>query len=164
MLPVGNDFLVYLAGPITGLSYDGAEDWRAYAKGKLGEFGIKGLSPLRAKDYLRSLDVLSGTGEEYAHLGVLSTCRGVMTRDRYDATRCDVLLVNLLGAKSVSIGTVMEIAWADLKRTPIVVAMEATGNCHAHMMISEAIGFSLPTLDQALDVVAAIADNARRAS
>jgi hypothetical protein len=37
-----------------------------------------------------------------------------MTRDRFDATRCDVLLVNLLGAERVSIGTMMEVAWADL--------------------------------------------------
>lgn len=151
---------VYLAGPITGLTYDGAEDWRAYAKAELAKFNIHGLSPLRAKDYLRQVKgPLSGTGEEYEHLGVLSLPRGVMTRDRFDATRCDVLLVNLIGAKAVSIGTVMEIAWADLSRTPIVVAMEDKGNPHEHMMIAEAIGFRLPTLDGALHVVKAIIDH-----
>lgn len=155
-----NDFLVYLAGPITGLTYDGAEDWRAFAKEDLQRVGIKALSPLRAKDYLRQVaGPLSGTGEEYAHLGVLSTPRGVMTRDRYDATRCDVLLVNLLGAERVSIGTIMEIAWADALRTPIVVAIENSGNVHEHMMVNEAIGFRVPALEQALDIVKAIADN-----
>ena len=160
-----NDFLVYLAGPITGLTYDGAEDWRQFAKDILRDVGIKALSPLRAKDYLRQVGgPLSGTGEEYAHLGVLSTPRGVTTRDRYDATRCDVLLVNLLGADRVSIGTVMEIAWADAKRTPIVVAREEKGNIHEHMMINEAVGFRVTTLEQALDIVKAIADNKSVAS
>ncbi|MGZ5095552.1 MAG: hypothetical protein ACXWCH_30925, partial [Burkholderiales bacterium] len=83
----------------------------------------------------------------------------VMTRDRFDATRCDVLLVNLLGTTRVSIGTVMEIAWADAKRIPIVVAMEPQGNPHEHMMIAEAIGFRVPTLDEALHIVKAIIDN-----
>lgn len=148
---------VYLAGPITGLDFKGCTDWREFAKAELSAVGIKGLSPMRAKEYLAALaGPISGTGEEYAHLGVLSLPRGVMTRDRFDATRCDVLLVNLLGAKAVSIGTVMEIAMADVCRTPIVCAMEPTGNPHEHMMIAEAIGFRVPALDEALHVVKAI--------
>lgn len=153
-------FCVYLAGPITGLTFDGAEDWRASAKADLAAHGIKALSPLRAKEYLRQVPgAISGTGEEYAHLGVLSLPRGVMTRDRFDATRCDALLVNLIGAAKVSIGTVMEIAWADLCRTPVVVAIEPAGNVHEHMMIAEATGFRVPSLAEALHVVKAIADN-----
>jgi nucleoside 2-deoxyribosyltransferase len=147
---------VYLAGPITGLNYKGASDWRDAATASLLLDGIKGLSPMRCKAYLASLGTISGTGEEYAHLGPLSTSRGVMTRDRFDATRCDVLLVNLLGATAVSTGTVMEIAWADLKRTPIVVAMEPKGNPHEHMMVNEAIGFRAETLFGAIDLVKAI--------
>jgi nucleoside 2-deoxyribosyltransferase len=149
--------LVYLAGPITGRTYDGATDWRKRACSELAAAGIKGLSPMRAKQYLAALPgPISGTGEEYAHLSVLSLPRGVMTRDRYDATRCDVLLVNLLGATAVSIGTVMEIAWADIVRTPIVCAIEEKGNPHEHMMITEAIGFRTPSLFAALDAVKAI--------
>ena len=45
--------LVYLAGPITGLTFDGCTDWREYAKKSLAEAGIDGLSPMRAKDYLK---------------------------------------------------------------------------------------------------------------
>jgi hypothetical protein len=78
-----------------------------------------------------------------------------MTRDRFDATRCDVLLVNLLGAERVSIGTVMEIAWADLRRTPIVAVMEE-GNVHEHGMVNEAIGFRVTTLDEALNIIKSI--------
>lgn len=148
--------IVYLAGPISGLSFAGCTIWRDYAAKTLNERGIRAMSPLRGKEYLAALESISGHGNEYAHMGVLSTSRGVMTRDRFDATRCDVLLVNLLGATAVSIGTVMEIAWADDNRTPIVCAMEDTGNPHEHMMINEALGFRVPTLDEALHVTTAI--------
>ncbi len=212
---------VYLAGPIAGCSYAGCTDWREYAIGALLDAGIKGLSPMRAKEYLKDVErklehpypvgtrvshvdfaeataqgegVVMGYGEanvsyyvrwndtghvshwnrtkikaaadvgfsatceEYGHLSPMSGPRGIMTRDRFDATRCDVLLVNLLGATRVSIGTTMEIAWADLKRTPIVLCMEAPGtdNPHEHCMITEAVGFRCTTLDEGLHVVRSI--------
>lgn len=147
---------VYLAGPITGLTFGQGASWRDHAIEEFREAGIKGLSPLRAKEYLAKLGELSGTGHEYAHMGVLSTSRAVMTRDRFDATRCDVLFVNLLGAKSVSVGTVMEIARADVCRTPIVCAIEPEGNPHEHMMIAEAIGFRVTSLEEAIRVTKSI--------
>jgi hypothetical protein len=147
---------VYLAGPITGLNFKGATDWRQYAQAELRGHQIDAYSPMRGKAFLEAAGTLSGTGEEYAHLNVLAQQRSITTRDRFDATRCSVLLVNLLGATRVSIGTVMEIAWADLKRTPIVCAIEPEGNCHEHMMLREVIGFRVPTLDEALAVVKSI--------
>ena len=116
---------VYLSGPIAGLTYDDGQDWRTVAEASLKEAGIQGLSPLRAKGYLRQVGEISGHGREYADMGVLSTPKAVLARDHFDATRCDVLLVNLLGAKRVSIGTVMEIAFAYEARIPIVCAMES---------------------------------------
>lgn len=154
-------FTAYLAGPITGLDYAGATDWRDHATARLAPFGIKALSPLRSKEYLRGVESFSSDGDVYRDLSVLSTNRGIMTRDRHDATTCDVLLVNLLGAERVSIGTVMEIAWADACRTPIVCAIEPSGNPHEHGMVLEAIGFRVAFLDDAINIVKAIAGNAR---
>ncbi len=153
-----SNFLVYLAGAITGLTFDSAEDWRAMARADLAAAGIKALSPLRGKEYLRGIPALTADCKGYGDINVMSSPRGIMTRDRYDAMRCDVLLVNLLGADRVSIGTVMEIAFADAVRTPIVMAIEPSGNPHEHAMISEAVGFRVPTLEGALHVVKAIAD------
>jgi hypothetical protein len=56
----------------------------------------------------------------------------------------------------LSIGTIMELGWADAYRKPVVVAMEAEGNLHEHPMVREAIGYRLPTLDAALAVTKAI--------
>lgn len=149
---------VYLAGPISGLTYDGCTEWRDSVVQQLADVGIKGLSPMRAKSFLKKLAdaKISSTGEEYKNLGILAQQKSIMTRDHYDATTCDVLLVNLLGAKTPSLGTVMEIAWAYTWQTPIVVAMEKTGNPHEHMMILEAIGFRVESLEEAVDIVKAI--------
>lgn len=148
---------VYLAGPITGLSFGECTDWREYAIKSLAEENIKGLSPMRGKEYLASLPTISGHGNEYQHMGVFATSRGVMTRDRFDCTRCDVVLMNLLDAKQVSIGTMMELAWADLSRIPVVCVMEKDkSNVHEHMMVNEAIGFKVETLADGLAIVKAI--------
>lgn len=147
---------VYLAGPISGLTFDDAADWRVYAQSVLARAGIAGLSPLRGKEYLRTQGVIKGDADWYGDMGVFATQRGIMTRDRFDATRCDVLLVNFLGATRVSIGTVMEIAWADALRTPIVCVIEPTGNPHEHVMLNESIGFRVSTLDAGLAVVKTI--------
>jgi nucleoside 2-deoxyribosyltransferase len=148
---------VYLAGPITGLTYDDAEDWRQYAKKELAKAGIKALSPLRANEHLRGAGILGPMGVGEAPR-CLSATRAIMVRDRNDAMTCDVLLVNLLGAKTVSIGTMMEIAWADSQRTPIVAVMEP-GNIHEHAMVDEAIGFRVNTLEDAIFIVKTIIDN-----
>jgi nucleoside 2-deoxyribosyltransferase len=156
---MNTDFIVYGAGPITGLDYDGAQNWRDYAKEILARYSVKLVSPLRAKEYLRGIPALTADCAGYGELNCMSSARGIMTRDHYDATRADALLVNLLGATKVSVGTVMEIAWAWDNGVPVVVAMEESGNPHEHAMITEAIGFRVTTLEEAINVIIAIADN-----
>ena len=142
---------VYLAGPISGLTYGEAIDWRDEVRAKLLAADIKALSPLRAKVYLADRGTIEDDYNE-----VMSTSRGITTRDRFDCCNCDLLFVNLLNTKKVSIGTVMEIAWADGKRKPIVLVMEDEGNLHDHAMIRECVGFRVPTVHEGLDIVKAI--------
>lgn len=148
--------LVYLAGPIAGLEHDAATDWRDTAALLFAPRGIHALSPLRGKGELKMLGPIPAAGKAYDSLGALSQPAAIMARDRNDATRCDVLLVNLLGAKRVSIGTVMEIAWADLKRIPIVLVIETEGNVHEHIMIQQATSVRVDNLSEAVDVVSSI--------
>lgn len=144
---------IYLAGPITGLSYDGATDWREETI-RAFENEITCFSPLRAKTYLAGLKNIPDSGTIYSPFP-LSSQRGIFCRDSFDVNRCDLLLVNLLGADRVSIGTVMEIAWAAQLRKPIVAAME-DNNIHNHAMIREAMPFIVPTLDDALHLTRCI--------
>jgi len=142
---------VYLIGPITGLSWEGSTDWRGHAQKVLDHAGIIGVNPLRAKEYLKEEKNIKDSYDI-----VLSTARGITTRDRWDCFSCDVVLANLIGAKTVSIGTMMELAWADSKRKPIVIAMEKEGNLHDHSMVREVCGYRVESLEAALDVTKAI--------
>lgn len=141
---------IYMAGPISGCSYGECTDWREYFK-TLVPASVQCLSPMRGKDYLAGEKIIDGSYPEK----VLSCSRGIMTRDRFDCTRADLVLVNLKDAPRVSIGTVMEIAWADYRRTPIIAVMEK-GNMHEHPMIDEAIGFRVETLEEAAHVAKVI--------
>lgn len=152
--------LVYLAGPITGLSYEGCTDWREKAIKHLGEYGIQGLNPLRGKEYLANEKSISdnynnGIRDNEAlgkFASIMSSIRGIYARDKFDCHRSDMLIVNLLGAKKVSIGTVMEIAWAAAANIPVILIMEKEGNIHEHSMLGEACPFRTETLEDALHV------------
>ena len=67
----------------------------------------------------------------------LTSQRGVTTRDRMDCNRADAVIMNLLGAKTVSIWTMIEIGWADAHRTPIILVMERSANVHDHPMVRD---------------------------
>lgn len=142
---------IYLAGPITGLTFDNCTEWRCYAAGKF-EPEIDAFSPLRCKYYLPKTEALQ---DQYTDF-VLSTQRGIYGRDFNDVNTCDLLFVNLLGAKIVSIGTVMEIAWGAMRRIPIVLVMEDTGNVHEHSMLREACPFRVNNLEDGIWTARAI--------
>jgi nucleoside 2-deoxyribosyltransferase len=144
-------YIAYLAGPITGLSYQGANDWRDEFI-KLLPPEIIGISPLRAKKYLKEEKHIKS---EYSNLFPLSTSKGIKTRDKNDCFRSDIVIVNFLGANKVSIGTVMEIAWADAAETPVILIMEE-GNIHDHPMIKESVGFVVQSLSAAAVLASAI--------
>lgn len=143
--------VVYLAGAITGCSYEGATSWREHAVKRLDDLGVSGASPLRGKDYLSHLDdIQDDTAAEINDL--MSGPRGIMTRDHYDCTRSQVLLANLKGASRVSIGTVMEVAWAWHERIPVVVVRDR-GDMHEHAMLNEASDFIVDDLDEAIHLI-----------
>ena len=136
---------VYLAGPIVGLSFDDSVNWREqFIQGLPPE--IVGLSPLRGKDYLEQERTMQAS---YAH-HELSSARGLTARDFNDVKRSDLVIANLSGTGKVSIGTVMEIAWAKAFQIPVILVMERTGNLHQHPMIQESISFQVDTLEEAL--------------
>lgn len=149
---------VYLYGPITGLTYAGAQDWRAWMRDQLAPHGIDAVSPLRFKHYLAQLSKISGHGREYSDMGVLSAQQGVLTRDKFDVLRADMLLGNFLAAKIPSIGSMFEQAWAHLHHKPIAVAIEepGSGNPHDHMFFNGTVGFSVRSLEALRDVAIAV--------
>ncbi len=141
---------VYLAGSITGLSYQEATNWRKRFQALVGP-KIKCFDPMRGKRFLENVKEL---GNCYEH--PLATAQGIIVRDHFDCHRCDVLLVNFLDAKIVSIGTCFEIAWCSQRRIPIVLIMEPEDNIHNHAFITEAASFRSTSLIEAAEIVKAI--------
>jgi len=147
-------YRVYLAGPITGTTYQGANDWRIWAMGELEQAGIVGVNPLRAKEYLESYGILEA---QYIDIHPFSTNKGITSRDRFDVIRCDLMLAYFPKDpnRRVSIGTCIEFGWADLNRTPVICAMEE-GNIHEHGMLLEIMGWRCHTLEEAVAYAKAI--------
>ena len=138
--------LVYLAGPISGTSYRESTRWRAQVANRI--YPHEALSPMRGKTYLNSEEAIADSYDT-----PLSCSRGIIVRDRWDVARCDIVFVNFLGAEKVSVGTMMEIAWADAYRKPVILVMEKEGNPNNHAFVREIAGFWLPTLDEAIKIV-----------
>jgi nucleoside 2-deoxyribosyltransferase len=147
--------IVYLAGPIAGLHYAEATDWRDYAVARLGQHGIVALSPMRDKPQLQRDDIVFNSR---GYDTPLTAQRGIYARDRNDVQRADVLLVNLAGAKDISIGTMFEMAWASLLQKPIVLVMRRNdaNNIHEHVFVNEAAHFRVDLLDEGIDICRSI--------
>ena len=145
------DYLVYMTGPIGGCSYDGATTWRKQFTEMLAGYNAKCLSPMRGKEYLAQ-----ETSIDDVEYDTASSCpKGVYTRDRWDSLRCDLMVANLADAECVSIGTMMEWAWADSQGTPIIMVMGGN-NIHNHILVKGGPGFRVNTLREAAELAKAI--------
>jgi len=164
------DYLIYLAGPITGLTWAEATDWRKHTIDKfkdLSGYGRKmnnyvALSPLRGKEFLEKETDIK---DEYAEFQ-LSTSKMINSRDMFDVRRSDLLIVNLLNATRVSIGTMLEIGAAYILNKPIIVIVEPqpivnhtahgsvtnemSTNIHNHSMLREQATIIVSDVDTAI--------------
>ena len=143
---------IYLAGPITGLTYGESVNWRDYMSNLLTPFGVRTLSPMRGKGYLLSAGVLQASGYDDT---ILSSAKAIVARDRNDTMKCDLVIMNLLGATRISIGSMIELGWADAARVPVVLVMEP-GNVHEHAMVHEMSGFRVSTIGEAVNTALSV--------
>lgn len=93
---------VYLCGPINGCTDEGCKDWREAVKTRLPDT----LDPMR-RDY---------RGKE------AESYREIVELDKRDVEASGVVLVNY---DKPSVGTSMEVLWAWLKETPVIVVCRA---------------------------------------
>ena len=151
---------IYLAGPITGLTYESANDWRSAWAPRFEEIGHTTASPLRGKEALRGKGVLSGVFDEG---------KAAVMRDLYDIRHADIVLANFEDAKIPSIGTIAEIGYAfaynrfilTVMSDPEAAEMATLGtnpprpdhNPHDHIFITEMSSVILPSMSEAFDWV-----------
>jgi len=151
--------LVYLAGAITGCTYNECTDWRQKVRDAVPSH-IQTISPMRGKQRLKEIEEGSTIKMVYED-NPLTSAKGINTRDYNDVRRADAIFVNLLGAKKVSIGTVMEIAWARAFSKPVICVMEPD-NIHQHTMLNYACGYILNDLDSAISVLITVLSTDRQ--
>lgn len=142
--------LAYLAGPIAGLTHDGATDWRERAAELLAP-EVVALSPMRGKAYLKHAGVIGNA----PYLQPLSSDRGIVARDRFDVRRADLVIANLAGARAVSIGSCVEFGWADAFGTPVLLVLNA-GELHDHPFLRQLAGWTVQTVEDACELAKVI--------
>ncbi len=67
-----------------------------------------------------------------------NTKNAIIGRDRADCTRADLIIMNLLGAKKVSIGTMVELGWSDMARKPESLLCEGFSHALQNKIFSSA--------------------------
>jgi len=140
---------VYLAGPISGLTLEGAQSWRNEVGKALDSSEVTCLTPLRGKQFLSDKSALNADTSVYNN--PMTTFKAITRRDMFDTLRATCLFVNLKDAVKVSIGTCMELAWAYQNQIPSIVIMEKT-NLHHHAMLDEACTYIVETVDEAVAI------------
>lgn len=165
-------YTCYLAGPITGCDYATAVNWREDFKKKVYDMTdgrVRCLSPMRGKrGYLQHVEAIE---DNYGHVDFMASGQAITTRDRFDCKRADAVVFNFLGAKRVSVGSCIELGWADDGVKPSILVMEppeydlsvspqfslpVRKNLHEHSMVRHCTNLHLTSLEDAADALVRI--------
>lgn len=155
--------VIYLAGPISGLTPEQAHESRETTEKLFQRLigcywahnTLEFRSPMRNKEYIvenKPINQLHVKTNIDTAKSVMSTPHGIISRDYGDVSSSDLVFVDLRNTTRVSIGTVCEIGWAWQLRKHIVVLMNS-GNIHDHAFIRGMTPFVFParkTRDAAL--------------
>jgi nucleoside 2-deoxyribosyltransferase len=143
---------VYLAGPITDCNNVEANDWRAVMSEELGRWNIRGISPLRCEPL---------HGERYT-LGTpdprFGVPRAIASKNFLDVQMCDMTLCYLpkyINERRLSIGTIIELAWAHALRKPTILVSDYPFVID-HPVVQANAGWIVSTLDEGVDIVTGI--------
>lgn len=137
---------IYLAGPITGKSFDEVMSRYKEKTSLLVDFGYEVLSPMTAKGGLKGVSAFVSTG----YAGPVANDHSIFERDRWMVQQADVVLADLSNANTVSIGTTMELAWASMLNKHTVLVM-GENNPHDHAFIKQAADVRLCSMEEAYD-------------
>ena len=143
---------VYLAGPITGLTQEGASyGWRKELMDLLPEH-IEGYSPMRATNFLKDIGVLT-VANSTDHF--MTTPAAIDCRDLNDVKMCDVLVACFLEAAEgyLSLGTAKEFGWAEILDKPIVMIAKEGDPHREHPMMFNSAGYVVDNLEDAAEVI-----------
>lgn len=149
--------MIYLAGPITGLTHDEARfGWRQEFVELLEGMDVDHIScnsPMRGKGFLKDHGILSSGHDCPDH--AMATSEGVTTRDYNDVRECSAMVACYLeSGDRPSLGTAAEFGycWA-LQKPVITVGPEDEINVR-HLMLKRMTGYRVDTLEEAALIAA----------
>lgn len=138
---------VYIAGPISGLSYDEVVQRYKCQVHDFESMGYSVLFPLLGKGYLRNETTFKATGYKTP----VSTNRAIVSRDHWMVKQSDILFADFTqGHDRVSIGTISEIAWGFELGKHIVIVLP-DDNIHHHAFVTDQANIVFKTTDHAMD-------------
>ena len=146
--PKPNGFTVYLAGPISGQSFDDVVSYFMDTKKRLESMGYRVLHPMTGKSALRN--EVEFRAEGYGN--PTSTNRAIRGRDHWMVKMSDILFMNFSNAGDrVSIGSVSELSWAFEMGKHSVVIMPETHKTHRHAFVLDQADIIFETAAEGFD-------------
>jgi len=141
---------VYCAHPITGLTWDQVSSYYTHIKKVFQEAGFEVYQPMTAKKAIKAEVTKEGTFKAGDFRKSVATNHAIVERDRWMVQHCDLLYLDLTGAKTVSIGCMMELAWAHILGRYTIVVME-NDNIHKHAFVVETADILLSSEEEAFE-------------
>ena len=144
---------ICVSRPITGLGYDEVTNSYTHLRDVFLDFGYSHVYyAFTGRSHLK--DEKDFAAEGYTH--PLSSNHAITLGDRWMCKQGDVMYLRLLGAKTVSIGCMMELAWAFDNGKHVVISMERD-NVHRHAFVLECAHVVWETEEEALDYLRKLA-------
>lgn len=135
---------IYLVHPISGLSADDVFDYYVKTKARLQDL-YDVLTPMYGKKFLRCEKEFKA--HDYKH--PCTTNHAIFNRDKWMVQQSDIIYANFEKAQGISIGSMMELAWASMLGKHVVVTMPEN-NIHAHAFVFEAASVIYNTHEEAM--------------
>lgn len=143
---------LYLAHPISGLSYEQILDYYTKVEMILVYY-FEILCPMTAKGFLRN--ELKFRAEGYGN--PVATNHAIFERDQWMVRSSDIVYVNFENAIEVSTGCVMELAWASAFGKHTVITLPKN-NPHRHAFVLEAADIVFEEHDKAIEYLTMLAN------
>jgi hypothetical protein len=129
---------------MSGLSFDEVMSYYSKAKDDLcGVFEI--LNPMMGKENIKHEVELKPSG----YTDPIITNHAIHERDKWMVQTSDIVFVDFTGAKSVSIGCCMELAWADILGKHTVVVLDKD-DIHKHAFVLDTADIIFESYDDAV--------------
>lgn len=138
---------IYLAGPITGQTGEGVISRYEEKIAILTDFGYVVYQPMLGKMNLRTEAEFKSGGYDHP----IANDHAIFNRDHWMVSQVDVILVDLShSGDRVSIGTMMEMAWASHLGKHVVLVLPQ-GNIHDHAFVRQAATIRFNDIEAAYD-------------